>query len=296
MKPRTVIPLIIGLGIGFFAIKLGVDMVQRAKGAQSASSQVLMGVKKIPPATRITEHAIVAKHVSVSGIPADAVTDPKQLIGRVTAMTIAPGIAITKSMLAAPGAEPGLRAVIPAGKRAVSVSVNEEASVAGFIMPGCHVDVSAVSRNSQSRLILSDVEVGAVGQSMSEVGPDGKTTQIAKSVTLFVQPEEVQVVHAFTGQGKIKLALRGDSTEAADGMWSRVLGRWAEAKAPPPAAPEPIVESPAPKQQSHVVEVIRGAEVQRIRFDESGAPEPVDRATENQSANSGKNTHKPSPE
>jgi hypothetical protein len=34
MKPRTIIPLVVGLGVGFFAIKMVIDMVQKAKGEQ----------------------------------------------------------------------------------------------------------------------------------------------------------------------------------------------------------------------------------------------------------------------
>jgi pilus assembly protein CpaB len=182
-------------------------------------------------------------------------------------MTIPPDMAITESMLAPPGSEPGLRAIVPPGKRAVSVTVDEAACVAGFVRRGCRVDVSAVDKHGVSRLILSDVEVAAIGQSMSEPSADGKTTQIAKTVTLFVDPEQVQMVHAYTSdRSKIKLALRGDHKDKRGAsLWSDLLAR---AAAPRPAPPRANPEPAAPRE--HVMNIVRGTEVQRIVYTEAG--------------------------
>lgn len=272
MKPKTIIPLVIGLGVGFFAIKMGLDMVQRAKGAQGGEATVCVSAKQIEVASRITDGMISVTRVPSALVPSGAFTDPKALVGRVTSMTLAPGVPVTKTMLAPPGAEPGLRAIIPAGHRAVSVSVTEESAVAGFITPGSRVDVSTVSdRDGTSKLILTDVEVGAVGQSLSEVGADGKTTRITKSVTLFLEPPEVQALNANTAgrNCRVRLALRGNEESAHDAsaFWSDLAGKLLEKRSerPPPRRPVAKVVKP-----QHVVEVLHGTELERLVFDDSG--------------------------
>lgn len=278
MKPKTIVPLVIGLAVGFFAIKMGVDMVNKAKGNQEARRTVLVATRMIDTAALVSNVMFAPKEVPASLVPADAFTDAKQLEGRVTKMPIPAGIPITRAMLAPPGAEPGLGAKIPAGFRAVSVAVNEETAVAGFLTPGCRVDVYSVIANSQeadSRLILSNVEVGAVGQSLSQVGPDGKTVNIAKSVTLFLRPEQVQVLNASTGgrgKGKVRLAMRGHGDDPQDGLLSRMFKDTFKPEPAPVEQPvlEPLPEEPA-QRRIHIVQVRRGDEVERLEFDDNGA-------------------------
>lgn len=270
MKAKTIVPLILGLGVGFFAVKMGIDLVKKAQGAQGSERIVFVSAKTIEVATKITDSMLTTTKVPETLVPPNAFTNEKALLGRVSAMTIAEGVPITSSMLAPPGAEPGLAAIIPRGHRAVAVSVNEESAVGGFILPGAHVDVSTVDEKTRtSKLILTDVEVGAVGQSLSEVGSDGKTTRITKSVTLFLEPLEVQTLHAHSGKGRIRLAMRGASSDP-EANWSKILAN-AMATAPAPrAAPAPKAK---PKQRPvalRVVQVVRGSEHETLVFDPSG--------------------------
>jgi pilus assembly protein CpaB len=264
MKPRSLIPLIIGLVVGFFAIKMGVDMIKRAKGAEGDQRNVLVSAKQIESASRIEESMVKPRGVAAGLVPADAFSDAKALVGRVTLLTIPPGVPITKAMLAPPGAEPGLRARIPGGHRAVSVSVNEESAVAGFLTPGAHVDVSAVNQKAgTSKLILTDVEVGAVGQSLNQVGPDGKSVKVSKSVTLFLKPSQVEVLNAHAGsKGTIRLALRGHGDREEESVWAQFFKN--KGKDTQAASDW--------KSKNHVVEVVRGADVERLVFIESSHP------------------------
>ncbi|HKQ49552.1 MAG TPA: Flp pilus assembly protein CpaB [Phycisphaerae bacterium] len=268
MKAKTIVPLVLGLGVGFFAVKMGIDLVKKAQGAQGSERVVFVSAKTIEVATKITDSMLTTTKVPETLIPPNAFTEEKALVGRVSGMTIAPGVPITASMLAPPGAEPGLAAIIPKGHRAVAVSVNEESAVGGFILPGAHVDVSTVDEKTRtSKLILTDVEVGAVGQSLSEVGSDGKTTRITKSVTLFLEPHEVQTLHAHSGKGRIRLAMRGASGDT-ESSWSKILAN-AMASAPR-AAPAPKARPKLRLAPPRVVEVVRGSETQTLVFDPSG--------------------------
>jgi len=149
--------------------------------------------------------------------------------------------------------------------RAVSVSVNEETAVAGFILPGSRVDVSAAPKyQGAAKLILTDAEVGAVGQSMSRVSEDGKTVRMEKSVTLFLKPEEVQILHAYGGTGGIRLSLRGTSRDPSESAWSKL------AKSLLAARPNPEPKHAAKTAAPHVVDLVRGAEYQKLVFDSHG--------------------------
>lgn len=281
MKPKTVVPLVIGLGVGFFAVKMGIDMVKRAKGTQEDTKAVLVSAKPIEVATTVTDQMLTSQKVPSSLVPNDAFTDLKALSGRVTNMSIPAGIPITRAMLAPPGAQPGLRAKIPTGYRAVSVSVTEESAVAGFITPGSRVDVSSVilgSASYKSKLILTNIEVGAVGQSLSVIGSDSKSSRVSKSVTLFLKPEQVDILNSSvgTGKGKIRLALRGTSSDPEESLFSQLLKKAFEKDDAPKKEEK---EEPTKPVEQYVVEVRRGTELERLAFDESGRLVPNASAT-----------------
>ncbi|MFQ5423296.1 MAG: Flp pilus assembly protein CpaB [Phycisphaerae bacterium] len=271
MKARSIIPLVIGLGVGFFAIKMGIDMVRKARGSQGEMNQVVVARHAIDVASRIEESMVTTVGVPRALVPAGAFTDRKKLIGRVVKMTIPASMTINDSMLAPSGTSPGLAAKIPAGHRAVSVTVNEASAVAGFVMPGARVDVFAADRGGRatsfpSRLILADVEVGAVGQSMNELSSDGKTVRMTKSVTLFLKPDQVPLLDAAATRSRIRLALRGQGEERPKGVfWSSLLKKAMAYR------PKPVVVAAAPRSHpGHVVTVINGSRIERLTFDSKG--------------------------
>jgi len=280
MKPKTLIPLIVGLGVGFFAIKMGVDMVREAKGSQEDRREILISARMIEVATDIQENMLSTREVAESLVSSGSFVKKEDLIGRVTKMPVPAGVAITNAMLAPKGAQPGLGAKIPLGHRAVSISVNEESAVAGFIAPGNRVDVSVVhgrGAEARSKLILSDVEVGAVGQSLSREEGTGKKSRLAKSVTLFLRPEHVQVLNAATagGKGKLRLSLRGHAGDSAETLFSRFFQMTSAIPKISLPAPEPETQvkpepKPEPAPRMHVVQVRRGETVERFAFDPFG--------------------------
>ena len=48
MSKRAIIPLVIGLGVGVVALKMGLDVVKRAKGSRREIEGVLVVVAKAP--------------------------------------------------------------------------------------------------------------------------------------------------------------------------------------------------------------------------------------------------------
>ncbi|MFO0972671.1 MAG: Flp pilus assembly protein CpaB [Phycisphaerae bacterium] len=277
MKAKTFIPLIAGLGIGFVAIRMGRDMLQRAEGSSGPGIGVVIAAGSIDPAAAVTAQCLALSKVPSALIPRGAFADPKALVGRVAKALIPQGVMITEQMLAPPGTQPGLSSRIPDGYRAVAVKVDEASSVGGFITPGSHVDVSAVmterfgSRDrTSSRIILQNVCVGAVGQSLNSMGPDGKTSQLSRSVTLLLKPDDVPKLQMASAKGLIHLAMRNGRDEEDGGALAKSL-LTALLSRPSKPAPAPKVHLPPPPPAPRVVEVYRGTQYERVAFGPGGS-------------------------
>ena len=121
------------------------------------------------------------------------------------------GNPILFSMLAPEGTSAGLSGILPDGKRALTVKVDEVAGVGGFIHPGDHVDVLVDlpikdAAEHFSKTILHDIAVLTTGQIWQQKG-DNKPV-VVNTVTLELTPHESEVLNLASNEGKIRLALR----------------------------------------------------------------------------------------
>jgi pilus assembly protein CpaB len=205
-----------------------------------------------------------------NAVPATAIGDPKDVIGRGIILPVIENEPILPNKLASTDAGGGLPPAIPPGLRAISVRVNEVIGVAGYVLPGTRVDVVATvsptgsSSDIMSKVVLTNVQVLAAGTKIERNGDRDKPMPVSV-VTLLVDPEEAERLTLASTEGKIQLALRNplDKTmPLTHGIRpSALLGftaptRTATARthvaagAPPPLAPAPV-EAPT-------VEMIRG--------------------------------------
>jgi pilus assembly protein CpaB len=202
--------------------------------------------------------------------PAGAFADPKDVIGRGLIMPVIQNEPILPVKLATKEAGAGLPPAIPPGLRAVSVRVNEVIGVAGYVLPGTHVDVLAVVNPSErheeitSKVILTNVQVLAAGTKIERDERSNKPLAVSV-VTLLVAPEEAERLTLASSEGKIQLALRNplDKTtpNTAGIRPAALLGFGAPAKSAAlrtrvAAAPAKTVAAPAAEGAS--VEIIRG--------------------------------------
>ncbi len=97
------------------------------------------------------------------------------VVGRRAKTDLYSGEIVYKQKLFGDDSGGGLEVLIPQGMRAVSISINEVSSVAGFIKPGDHVDVlgtiqteaeDGMRKGFTTKTILQDVVVLAVAQEM----------------------------------------------------------------------------------------------------------------------------------
>jgi len=75
--------------------------------------------------------------------PQQAARKKEEIVGHGVIASIYQGEPVWLSRVAVAGAGAGLAATIPSGKRAVALRVNEVIGLAGFVLPGMHVDVIA---------------------------------------------------------------------------------------------------------------------------------------------------------
>ncbi len=148
-----------------------------------------------------------------NAMPANAISDPKDVIGRGIVLPLIQNEPILPLKMASKEAGSGLPPAIPPGLRAVSVRVNEVIGVAGYVLPGTRVDVVAtVSPSGQSgdmtsKVILTNVQVLAAGTKI-ERDTDRNKPMPVSVVTLLVNPEEAERLTLASTEGKIQLALR----------------------------------------------------------------------------------------
>jgi pilus assembly protein CpaB len=204
----------------------------------------------IPARTKITSDMVEVRQMPTDDLSELAYTDLTQVVGRVSRYPIATNeqVLSTKVVSLESAAETGdsLSYVIPEGRRGISIEVNEVVSSGGLVLPGDYVDIIGVfdvtfSSGDQettedkyfSRIILQNIEVLAVAQTVVDTPPeagtttgtDGETTTTdadgqrvrnteadpepkASTVTLSVTPQEAQLLFLAEENGVLRLAVR----------------------------------------------------------------------------------------
>src|SRR5262249_53371523 len=126
-----------------------------------------------------------------NSVPANAISDPQEVIGRGIIMPMIQNEPFLPLKLSSKDGGGGLPPAIPPGLRAVSVKVNEVIGVAGYVLPGTRVDVVATVSPTQqpidmtSKVILTNVQVLAAGTKIERDTERGKPLAVSV-VTLLV--------------------------------------------------------------------------------------------------------------
>jgi pilus assembly protein CpaB len=186
--------------------------------------------------------------------------------GREALFPLAQGEPILDRHLAAPGSGIGLASKIPEGMRAVTLRSDEVVGVAGFLIPGSHVDVLVTFHTVDTpepltATVLQNVVALAAGH---EVQPDpiGKPSDVTV-VTLLLSPEDAQRAVLASAQGQIHFVLRSGADQTTSSttpvMLSQLAGRPTRAGHAIPRASQPA----APAQPvRHEIETVLAGQLQ----------------------------------
>ncbi len=250
--------LLLALFLGLVSAVLVYVYLSQAGGEETAASEttkpVVVATEDIPVVTRITESMVEIKEISADAVHPDSFSSTEGVIGNLARYPITAGEQILSDRVAASsltlpeGEELPLPYIVPEGKRAVSVGIDDLIGVGGLLRPGDYVDVILtvkLASDQISRIILQDLEVLALDQQIEKVAPkledgqeervstgEGETDPEAVTVTLAVTPVEGEVLVtaeecADNFGGRLALALRPFGEHTAVGLrstWSETGG------------------------------------------------------------------------
>ncbi len=254
MNVLRVSALIVAVGAGAAALVMArgmdSDPAEMPVAQQpSDTAQVLVAARDIAPGRSITAddlrwdewplEALSPRFVSRSDAPEAA----DGLAGSVARATLAAGEPIRPSKLIRAERGGYMSAVLPPGKRAVSMSTSPQTGAGGFILPNDRVDVILIRPDADntdstdrtqrytSERVLQNIRVMAIDQTVEE--QDGRSVVVGSVATLELTPSQVETLTRAQKLGELSLALRS----VLDG--------------------DPIADAPATRQQPRAVNVVK---------------------------------------
>jgi pilus assembly protein CpaB len=132
--------------------------------------------------------------------------------------------------------------------RAVSVRVNDVANVAGFVLPGMHVDVLVTGHppSGDGDMTTTCLQNILVLSSGVNIQPDARGGAMqAPTVTLLATPDQAETLTLAGNDGRIQLVLRNSSDAAIEKTTGRVISELYNAR----VAPKPVPVAPRPRPQ-----------------------------------------------
>ena len=237
--------------------------------------QVVLARTDLPLGEKLKSTDLVVVDWPENLKPKGSFADMSEIVDRVIKTAVYEGETIIESKLAPSGSEGGFPAVIPPGMRALTVSVNTQTGVSGFLLPNTRVDVlvtvpsSVNKRYSTTKIILEDIKVLAVDQTYERKGDEPVAVQ---SVTLLVTPRQAEKLALACTEGKLQLSLRNTSDRTVQPTSGVRLSELITRRTyTPTVTKKPVEKKQAPVEPEiteRVVEVIRSGERSNVKFEE----------------------------
>ncbi|MGQ9497804.1 MAG: Flp pilus assembly protein CpaB [Desulfotomaculales bacterium] len=212
MKNRVLLVLAVLFGLAAAAgTFLYLNHVKQTYRLSGQYRPVVVAQAHIPPRTAITRAMVSLKEVPAEYVHPDAVTDIGAVVGKITGAEIARGEQVLKvRLLRGDEQAEGLAGVIPPGKRAVAVAVNDVSGVGGSLRKGDKVDIIGTldtDRGAVTTMLLQGIEVLAVSDAgRAAAASEGLGTH--RTVVLAVTPQEAMPLVLATEEGRIRMLLR----------------------------------------------------------------------------------------
>jgi len=260
LRPRQLLMLAIALAlIMFLAVYIAMGIFQENEAAKQAENkiptvQVVVAKVNIPSRTRIQEPMLQLKEIPVDIAPEGAIKSFKDVLDVQVKVSIFAGDILTIQKVFAEKSDEGFIATIPLDSRAVSISVNDITSVAGFAKPGDFVDLLLVEKSQYSAtttVILQNVQLLSINKDMTGtnvVSDTGVTTTTAINnpsiATFALRPDDVLKLVSASKLGEIYMSLRPSKPR---NMYAGETEYTIESINAPKPEPEP---EPAPPESS----------------------------------------------
>lgn len=297
MQSRAIFMLFVALILGGVAAYLVNAQLQEKLSTATASEQVIQTRPVVVAKTnlevgmRVSDVMLKVAQWPAETAPETAFKTIDEAVGkepRVVLQEMVEGEVVLKHKLSMEGARGGLTPRIPPDMRAITISVNEIRGVAGFVLPGDHVDLMLTStfqkkaKKLTTRTLMQNALVLGVAQEASQKKDDPR---VVKSVTLLVTPKQSKKLILAQAIGTLTLVLRNESDTAVftpDEVitFEELTGRSEVAKvpsiAPKPAPPPKPKAAPVKKKRVYRppsgtrVDIIRGLDIQKQKIKSGG--------------------------
>lgn len=217
MRNRVGIILFLALLSGGLAAYLAFAFLREPSVGPAQAAEVSSVTVAVAARDMDLGHVLETQDIRLVDWPARAVptgysTSPAEVVGRGLLTQVRANEPLLSTKLARKEAGGGLPIIIPEGKRAVSVKVDEVIGVAGFANPGTRVDVlvtldqAAQMSEPATQVVLQNIEVLTAGQAIErDNSGEPRTVPV---VTLLVDPEQAEKLTLAATKGRIHLALR----------------------------------------------------------------------------------------
>lgn len=251
--------------------------------APTLTTAVVVAARRLRPGVPLQPGDLTTVALPPNSLPAHVFQRPQQLDGRVLTTAAVPHQVVLAEMLAPPGSGAGLPPLIPAGMRAVSVKVNDVVAVAGYVLPGTHVDVlltgnpngAGSPRGVATITLLTNVRVLTAGEQLEKTG-NGRPQKVTV-ITLLVSPEGAEKLALGERYGYIQLALRNPLDQQRPtvapvlnaALFRGIAPRPARVRLDRPRRPAP--PPPAPPAPQPAVEMLLGSKRHTFTFPAPGA-------------------------
>ncbi len=231
----------------------GGDSNTKDNASVASATNVVTASRDLSAGTKITADMLSTASLPAAGVISGAITDKSSAVGATVRVNVAKGEQFSDVKLGQSAKSKLFSDVVPQGKRAAAVKVDETSFVGGLPLAGDHVDVIVIGKKDRvdptkpekefptAFTLLQDVEVLSVSDTALKpaaplskdgtpivaedaVGTTGtrndKTDAApsATSVTLAVEPSQVPLVALASEEYKVYLALRpnGDKGTVTD--------------------------------------------------------------------------------
>lgn len=228
MRPKSLLLLALALGCGLVA-SIGISQVMDRNANPHSKLEtvpIYVALHNINLGDPIDAKTMLSlQEWPKDKVPHGAISTLEGLQGRRPRTAIIEGEPILEGKLLAPGQMADPIRAITKGMRLYTIKVDAEKSAAGLLGPGDRVDVQLFVRKDQrmgietakSKIILQNVRVFAVDQTVQRSADGAEERTVAKTISLLLKPEQASKLALAAQVGEISLIPRNpDDEETAD--------------------------------------------------------------------------------
>ncbi len=242
----SAVALIVAVSTGYYLLQ---EMRPTPQLVVTAEVEAPRSTEVLVPAAQLAAGTILrAEHLTTIVIPEGAFSSEmvvadeagrNLLINSVAIQPLPRGVPIAASATVQPGERGFLAAVLPQGKRAISIPISETAGISGLVQPGDRVDIiltysitgdviDAERDVKASETVMTNLRVLALDQRLGaheqirEATGNVAPMPVARTATLEVTPRQAEMITLATTLGDLSLVLNsvrdgGDPDEVAEG-------------------------------------------------------------------------------